>query len=38
VLKVKGLDAINGTPIIDIKSYFPRDEAGVTVPPWAKRL
>ena len=37
VLKVKGLDAINGTPIIDIKSYFPRDEAGVTVPPWAKR-
>ncbi|MBM4463518.1 MAG: tRNA (N6-threonylcarbamoyladenosine(37)-N6)-methyltransferase TrmO [Chloroflexi bacterium] len=38
VLKVKGLDALNGTPILDIKSYFPIDESGVTVPQWARRL
>lgn len=23
VLKVKGLDAIDGTPLLDIKPYFP---------------
>ena len=38
VLKVKGLDAINGTPIIDIKSYFPGADADATVPPWVARL
>jgi len=38
VLKVKGLDAINGTPIIDIKSYFPGADADATVPPWVTRL
>lgn len=38
VLEVKGLDAINGTPIIDIKSYFPRDEVGATTPEWVTRL
>lgn len=38
ILKVKGLDAINGTPIIDIKSYFPGADADATVPPWVTRL
>ncbi len=38
VLKVKGLDAINGTPIIDIKSYFPGADADATVPLWVTRL
>jgi len=38
VLKVQGLDAINETPIIDIKSYFPGDDTGVTVSQWAKML
>ena len=38
VLKVKGLDAINGTPIIDIKSYFPGADADATVPQWVTRL
>ena len=40
VVTVKGLDAINGTPLIDIKPYFPvydcRPEA--TVPEWVGRL
>jgi endonuclease-3 related protein len=36
ILKVKGLDAINGTPVIDIKPYIPRDDvvAGARVPSW----
>ena len=33
VLKVKGLDAVNGTPIIDIKPYLP----GYDSPPEATR-
>jgi len=37
ILKVKGLDAINGTPVIDIKSYFPRDDSDVAAPDWVKR-
>ncbi len=36
VLKVQGLDAIDGTPVLDIKPYIPGydsvDEA--TAPPW----
>lgn len=38
VLKVRGLDAINGTPVLDIKSYFPRDDSDASVPDWVKRL
>ena len=35
-LKVEGLDAIDGTPIIDIKPYLPRYDAATKakVPPW----
>ena len=25
VLKIQGLDAIDGTPVLDIKPYYPRD-------------
>jgi tRNA-Thr(GGU) m(6)t(6)A37 methyltransferase TsaA len=40
VLRVKGLDALHGTPVLDIKPYLPQydafPEAGL--PPWAVRL
>ncbi len=40
VLRVRGLDAIDGTPVLDIKPYFPPydyvDDAGV--PEWVDRL
>lgn len=38
VLKVRGLDAINGTPVLDIKGYSPGDEVNATVPQWARKL
>ena len=36
ILKVKGLDAIDGTPVIDIKPYIPEYDsaADAEVPPW----
>ncbi len=40
VLRVQGLDAIDGTPVLDIKPYFPaydRIEGAVT-PEWVDRL
>ena len=40
VLTVEGLDAIEGTPILDVKPYFPRydrvDEP--TTPEWVDRI
>ena len=40
VLTVKGLDALDGTPLIDIKPYTPQyDLRGeVKVPKWVNRL
>ena len=40
VLVVKGLDAIDGTPVIDIKPYFPAYDRveSPCVPCWAERL
>lgn len=40
VLQVKGLDAINGTPVLDIKPYFPQydKKEGVRVPQWVNAL
>jgi tRNA-Thr(GGU) m(6)t(6)A37 methyltransferase TsaA len=37
---VTGLDAIDGTPVLDIKPYYPQYDApsGVTVPSWVDRL
>jgi len=35
ILKVKGLDAIDGTPLLDIKPYVPSlDERSVVKPGW----
>ncbi len=39
-LDVSGLDAINGTPVLDIKPYFPdfdRPEE-FFIPPWVEKL
>ena len=40
VLVVKGLDAIDGTPVLDIKPYVPAFEGRPTaiVPEWIERL
>ncbi len=40
VLTVKGLDAINGTPVLDIKPYTPQYDLvnNAKVPEWAKML
>jgi tRNA-Thr(GGU) m(6)t(6)A37 methyltransferase TsaA len=39
VLKVSGLDAIDGTPVVDIKPFFPGDEATeARVPDWVFQL
>lgn len=38
-LTVKGLDAIDGTPILDIKPYYPvYDQKAAKVPEWVQRL
>ena len=38
-LAVKGLDAINGTPVLDIKPYFPvYDKKDAKTPEWVDRL
>ena len=40
ILKVQGLDAIDGTPIIDIKPYMPGYDSvtDAKVPPWITNL
>ena len=39
VLIVTGLDALNGTPVLDIKPYLPRDSvAKFKVPDWVNKL
>ena len=40
VLRVRGLDAIDGTPLIDLKPYFPECDRvdAPAVPEWATRL
>ncbi len=40
VLRVRGLDARNGTPVVDIKPISPRHEfiKGTRVPEWYSRL
>ncbi|OGO02582.1 MAG: tRNA (N6-threonylcarbamoyladenosine(37)-N6)-methyltransferase TrmO [Chloroflexi bacterium RBG_13_54_8] len=39
VLRVKGLDTVNGTPIVDIKPYLPGEHiGGATFPEWVMRL
>jgi len=40
VLKVTGLDALDGTPVVDIKPYTPSDHpaGGVRMPDWMHRI
>lgn len=40
ILKVQGLDAINGTPVIDIKPYIPGYDSvtDAKVPSWINKL
>lgn len=40
VLKVKGLDVIDRTPVIDLKPYWPQYDkvSGEKVPAWVGRL
>ena len=39
VLKVEGLDALDGTPVIDIKSYLPNNQVkDARFPGWVYRL
>jgi len=39
ILTVEGLDAINGTPVIDIKPYMPGYDSAddAKVPPWVTK-
>jgi len=39
-LEVKGLDAIDGTPVLDIKPYFPKYDRvrSAVVPAWVNEL
>jgi len=39
ILKVKGLDAIDGTPVIDIKPYIPGYDSAddAKAPPWTTK-
>jgi len=39
-IAVRGLDAIDGTPVLDIKPYFPQFDAapGARVPGWVAEL
>lgn len=39
VLKVTGLDAMNGTPVIDIKPFIPGHDLpeGAKIPDWLKK-
>jgi len=40
ILRVRGLDALDGTPVIDIKPISPRHEfpQKMRVPSWYKKL
>lgn len=40
IITVKGLDAIDGTPILDIKPYYPMYDCknNAVVPEWVMRL
>jgi tRNA-Thr(GGU) m(6)t(6)A37 methyltransferase TsaA len=39
-IQVKGLDAIDGTPVLDIKPYIPimDTKIDIKIPNWIKRL
>jgi tRNA-Thr(GGU) m(6)t(6)A37 methyltransferase TsaA len=39
VLRVRGLDALDGTPVLDLKPYLPKYDAvaGASLPDWAAK-
>lgn len=39
-LEIQGLDAINGTPVLDIKPYFPKHDSieNAEIPQWIHEL
>ena len=39
IVRVLGLDAIDGTPVVDVKPYLPQYDSvpGATAPEWARR-
>ena len=40
ILTVRGLDAVDGTPVLDVKPYFPQFDrrSDARVPEWVERL
>ncbi|MBF6600190.1 MAG: tRNA (N6-threonylcarbamoyladenosine(37)-N6)-methyltransferase TrmO [Dehalococcoidia bacterium] len=40
IMRVEGLDAIDGTPVLDVKPYFPNYDAvpDASIPAWAEAL
>jgi tRNA-Thr(GGU) m(6)t(6)A37 methyltransferase TsaA len=40
VLRVRGLDALNGSPVLDLKPYLPQYDAvpDAKLPPWATKV
>jgi tRNA-Thr(GGU) m(6)t(6)A37 methyltransferase TsaA len=40
VLRVRGLDAIDGTPVLDVKPYIPHYDSvpQATIPAWASEV
>ncbi len=40
ILTVRGLDALDGTPVLDLKPYLPRGDewSAARVPAWLRRL
>jgi tRNA (Thr-GGU) A37 N-methylase len=40
VLRVVGLDAVDGSPLLDLKAYSPRHDAvsDPVIPEWAEQL
>jgi tRNA (Thr-GGU) A37 N-methylase len=38
-LRVRGLDALNGSPVLDVKPYLPEYDAvpGAALPGWAMK-
>lgn len=40
ILRVEGLDAIDGTPVLDVKPYLPNYDAvpNADIPDWARAL
>lgn len=40
ILRIEGLDAIDGTPVLDVKPYFPNHDSvpDAAIPDWASAL